>query len=90
MALFLFVEQSLTLDFFQFFQQQTPSQNPVEGLRSFLLHAHLNTGGPVLQHHGRGNFIYILSAGAGGADELFFNILLQKNRAQGTNPLGPL
>jgi hypothetical protein len=70
---------------FDFVQQDSARQETIERLRALLLAFHPNARGPVMQHDTAGSLVDLLPAGAGRANELFFDVLLAN--AQGLHAL---
>lgn len=57
-----------------FIDESLPRQQAVAMLRSTILRLHLKARGHVLQCHRRAGFVYVLTAGTGGAREGFFEL----------------
>jgi len=63
----------LALDFLE---EQASGEEAVERLRAFALHFHFEAGGQVFEIHARGDFVYVLAAGAARANEFLDEIAL--------------
>ena len=62
--------------FLDFVEQQPAGEEAVEGLLTGGLAFDLHAGGPVQQHHARGDLVHVLAAVAAGAHEGFLNVRL--------------
>ena len=65
-----------------FIEQKPPRQKAIEPLGALLLALHPDASGPMMEHYTGLNFIDVLAAGAGGADELLVDILLADAKSQ--------
>jgi hypothetical protein len=73
---------------FNFVEQYTPGNKPIESLLTSCLALDLQAGWPVKQHHTRRRFIDILAPMPSRSDKSFLNIGLAN--PQGSHPLGEL
>lgn len=62
--------------FFEQFAQTPSGVKAVEGLAAGFLHFYFQLAGLVAQINTGGGFVDLLAAGAGAADEFFFQVLL--------------
>jgi hypothetical protein len=73
---------------FNFVEQYTPGNKPIESLLTSCLALHLQAGWPVEQHYARRRFIHILPAMPSRSHKSFLDIGLAN--PQGGHPLGEL
>src|ERR1017187_8796825 len=73
---------------FNFVEQYTPGNKPIESLLTGGLALHLQAGWPVKQHYARRRFIDVLTAMPSRSHKSFFDIGL--THSQGSHPLGKL
>jgi len=73
---------------FNFVEQYSPGNKPIESLLTGRLTFHLQAGWPMHQHHARRRFIHILASMPSRSHKSFFNIRL--THPQGGHPLGEL